>query len=336
MNRSIRTFIFICLCILSLHAKTQQTPQKFVQETQYLLYLPENYQADTTAKWPMVIFLHGSGESGTDLNKVKVHGPPKLVEQGKSFPFILISPQAANGWQPQVLVAMIRDIKSKLRVDPERVYLTGLSMGGFGTWELAMKYPEEFAAIAPICGGGDTAKIYRLEHMSVWNFHGAKDDAVPLSASEKMMNALKRYNKDAKFTIYPDAGHDSWTETYNNDSFFTWLLAQRRFRYTEKPQAAAKLQQYTGEFLSNEKDTLVFFVKGDSLMVNTHKGRDHVMRMKCYQGDVFFFDEGAPAQIRFERNAQGAVNRFVYEGEDRVVFPKLKQTAKNSKGSSKK
>ncbi|WP_290794037.1 prolyl oligopeptidase family serine peptidase [Flavihumibacter sp. UBA7668] len=319
-----RAFLLLVFCAVGQQASSQQTAQKFVQETQYLLYLPSNYEADTSSKWPLVIFLHGSGESGTDLNKVKMHGPPKLVEQGKSFPFILVSPQATNGWQPTVLAAMIRDIKTKLRVDPDRVYLTGLSMGGFGTWELAMKYPEEFAAIAPICGGGDTAKIYRLQYMPVWNFHGAKDNAVPLSASEKMMSALKRYNKDAKFTIYPEAGHDSWTATYTNDSFYTWLLGQKRFKFTETIQPAAQLKKYEGEFLSNENDTLVFFLKGDSLMLNTRKGSNQVMHMKNYKDEIFYFNESSPAQIRFSRNRKGVVDRFIYEGEDLVVFPKLK------------
>lgn len=324
MKKDMFAIMLIAFSVVSFPAASQQTPEKFIQETQYLLYLPNDYKADSSTKWPLVVFLHGSGESGTDLNKVKKHGPPKLVEQGKSFPFILVSPQATNGWPPETLVAMIRDIKSKLRVDPDRVYLTGLSMGGFGTWELAMKHPEEFAAIAPICGGGDTAQIYRLAHMPVWNFHGAKDDAVPLAASEKLMKALKPYNPNARFTIYPDAGHDSWTETYNNDSLYTWLLSHKRFKYTETPRNASQLKQYEGEFLSNENDTLVFYVKGDSLMLNTHKGRDQVLRMKNYTGDVFYFDEAAPAQIRFVRNKQGMVERFVYEGDERVSFPKLK------------
>lgn len=324
MKGTHQAFFLLVLCLVCLQLSSQQTAQKFVQETRYLLYLPSNYEADTSSKWPLVIFLHGSGESGTDLNKVKKHGPPKLVEEGKAFPFILVSPQATNGWQPMTLAAMLRDIKSNLRVDPDRVYLTGLSMGGFGTWELAMKYPEEFAAIAPICGGGDTAKIYRLRYMPVWNFHGAKDNAVPLSASEKMMTALKRYNKEAKFTIYPDAGHDSWTETYNNDSFYTWLLGQKRFQFTETKLPADQLKQYEGEFLSNENDTLVFYVKGDSLMLNTRKGSNQVMQIKNYNEDIFFFNESASAQIRFVRNRKGKVDRFIYEGEDLVVFPKLK------------
>src|SRR5688572_12416699 len=109
----------------------QQTAEKFIQETRYLLYLPENYDQDTSFKWPLVMFLHGSGESGADLQKVKVHGPPKLVEQGKKFPFILVSPQSdfGSGWNIDQLYLLLQDLKKNKRVDDKRVYLTGLSMG---------------------------------------------------------------------------------------------------------------------------------------------------------------------------------------------------------------
>src|ERR1700712_525038 len=151
----------------------QQTAQKFIQETQYLLSLPEGYDADTTRRWPLMIFLHGSGESGNDLEKVKAHGPPKLIAAGKKFPFIVISPQAADesfGWEAETLFRLLLSIKQAYRVDEERIYLTGLSMGGFGTWALALKHPQEFAAIAPVCGGGDTTDSWKLRNIPVWCF----------------------------------------------------------------------------------------------------------------------------------------------------------------------
>ena len=140
--------LFTALFITSVSA--QQTAEKFIHETRYLLYLPEGYHQDTNHKWPLVMFLHGSGESGADLQKVKVHGPPKLVEQGRKFPFILVSPQSdvGSGWNTDQLYHLLLDLKKNKRVDDQRIYLTGLSMGGFGTWDLAMKHPEEFAAAA--------------------------------------------------------------------------------------------------------------------------------------------------------------------------------------------
>jgi acetyl esterase/lipase len=194
----------------------------------YLLFLPEGY-AKSDKAWPLLVFLHGSGESGNDLAKVKTHGPPKIVETRKDFPFIVVSPQSPGfGWNVDALHALVDEIVAKYRVDPDRVYLTGLSMGGFGTWALAAAYPEQFAAIVPICGGGRPADGKRLRGVPAWVFHGAKDRTVPLERSEAMVKALKEAGGEVKFTVYADAGHDSWTQAYNDPELYRWLLAHRR------------------------------------------------------------------------------------------------------------
>jgi predicted peptidase len=134
-------------------------------------------------------------------------------------------------------LALLDDLTVKHKVDQSRVYLTGISMGGYGTWSLGLRHPKRFAAIAPICGGGDILPILlparqnsgALKRLPVWAFHGARDELVPLSESERMVNALRRIgNQNVKLTVYPDAGHDSWTETYNNAEFYDWLLQQRK------------------------------------------------------------------------------------------------------------
>ncbi|MCL5096415.1 MAG: prolyl oligopeptidase family serine peptidase [Candidatus Omnitrophica bacterium] len=194
----------------------------------YLLSLPSDYDKSNKS-WPLVLFLHGAGESGNDLEKVKTHGPPKLVEANGPFPFILVSPQShGRGWNVEVLNALLDSVIEQYRVDKDRVYLTGLSMGGFGTWSLAAAHPEKFAAIAPICGGGNPADAKKLAKLPIWVFHGAKDTTVPIKRSEEMVDAIKAEDGSPKFTVYPDAGHDSWTATYNNPEFYQWLLAQRR------------------------------------------------------------------------------------------------------------
>ncbi len=194
----------------------------------YLLYLPASYQT-SRQKWPLVLFLHGAGESGTDLARVKTHGPPKLVQAGRDFPFILVSPQCATrGWNPDTLNALLDEVMAEYRVDKDRVYVTGLSMGGFGTWALAAAHPEKFAAIAPICGGGNPKDAAKLVHLPIWVFHGAKDPTVPLRSSEEMVEGIKTAGGNPKFTVYAEAGHDSWTETYDNPEFYSWLLAQKR------------------------------------------------------------------------------------------------------------
>jgi predicted peptidase len=191
----------------------------------YLLYLPEGYSPEGEKRWPLILFLHGAGESGDDLSKVKVHGIPKIVETKKDFPFIAVSPQSPRGgWNPDTLNAMLDDVLSNYKVDKDRVYLTGLSMGGFGTWSLATSHPERFAAIAPVCGGGNPGRASRLKGLPIWAFHGAKDNVVPLSASQNMINALKAAGENPKFTVYPEANHDSWTETYNNPDLYKWFL----------------------------------------------------------------------------------------------------------------
>jgi predicted peptidase len=209
-------------------AKTFEANITSLAKLNYLLSLPTDYEKSTQS-WPLVIFLHGSGESGNDLNKVKVHGPPKLVETKGAFPFILISPQSpGRGWNPDVLNGLLDAVIKEYRVDKDRVYLTGLSMGGYGTWTLAAAHPEKFAAIAPICGGGNPADAGKLAKLPAWVFHGAKDPTVALKRSEEMVEALKAAGGEPKFTVYPDAGHDSWTETYENPKFYEWLLAQKR------------------------------------------------------------------------------------------------------------
>jgi len=204
----------------------------------YLLFLPEGYSNDTDKKWPLMLFLHGAGERGSDVNKVKVHGPPKVVEKKKEFPFIVVSPQCPSDswWRPYELVALLDDVQKSLRVDPDRIYLTGLSMGGYGTWELASQYPQRFAAIAPICGGGNPAQVRRLRDLPIWVFHGDADRVVPVARSDEMVEALKKAGADVKYTRYEGIDHDSWTKTYANEELYEWMLSHKR---GEKKNAAA-------------------------------------------------------------------------------------------------
>lgn len=208
--------------------------EKTIQKTvacRYLLFLPDGY-GRKKQRWPLILFLHGAGERGDDLELVKKHGPPKLVEQGKDFPFIIVSPQCpADRWWPEktdVLVALLDQIIQEYEVDTSRIYLTGLSMGGFGAWSLATRYPKRFAAVAPICGGGAPYLADRFKDLPVWAFHGAKDNVVPLQESKRMVDAINAKGGRAKLTVYPDAGHDSWTAAYNNQKLYEWFLEHRR------------------------------------------------------------------------------------------------------------
>jgi predicted peptidase len=205
----------------------------------YLLFLPKDYQAKSEKRWPLMLFLHGAGERGNDVWKVTVHGPPKYVGQHPDFPFILVSPQCPEGqvWSDDVLLGLLEEVTKECNVDRTRIYLTGLSMGGYGTWSLGLSHPEKFAAIVPICGGGETIQVLlangqkeqALKSLGIWAFHGAKDGVVPLDESQRMIDVLKRKGvPGVKFTVYPEADHDSWSQTYNNPELYTWLLQHQR------------------------------------------------------------------------------------------------------------
>lgn len=210
-----------------METKSPQTETSLVKEIKYLLYTPKNYRKDEPN--PLMIFLHGAGERGNDLELIKKHGPPKLIEAGVELPFIVASPQIALGewWSPSTVIWVLEDIRERLNVDTSRVYLTGLSMGGYGTWETASKYPDLFAAIVPICGRGDPGMADRIKHIPTWIFHGTKDTVVPESYSAAMYEALEQYG-NVSYTIYPDAEHDSWTETYENKKLYEWLLSHKK------------------------------------------------------------------------------------------------------------
>ena len=215
--------------------QTGQRPMSMARtvtmEVNYLLYLPKDYGKEKK-DWPLMIFLHGAGERGSNLDKVKVHGPAKLVDQGKDMPFIIVSPQCPPGmWWPnfiEKIMALIDETIETYDVDTSRIYLTGLSMGGYGTWSVACTYPEKFAAIAPICGGGKPFIAHNLTDVPVWAFHGAKDDVVPLSESQRMVDAVNEAGGNAKLTVYPDLAHNSWTKTYDNPQLYKWFLEHQK------------------------------------------------------------------------------------------------------------
>jgi predicted peptidase len=201
----------------------------------YLLYLPPGYDPQRSERWPLVLFLHGSSMRGDDINLVKRQGLSKLVNQGQEFPFILVSPQCPSSqwWTwPQLsatLSNLLDEIESKYAVDPERIYVTGLSMGGFGTWSLAIAYPQRFAAIVPISGPADDLnRISAIRHLPVWAFHGDPDYIVPLQGMVETVNALKACGGNVKLTIYPGVGHNAADTAYADPELYRWLLSQRR------------------------------------------------------------------------------------------------------------
>lgn len=222
----------------SLHAADPQTQESFQADVtlktgyKYLLALPDGYAADGGSKWPLIVFLHGSGERGTSPEAVKKHGPPKLVAEGRKLPAIVVSPQCLPDdiWSSHAVKALTDAIVKSYRVDTARIYLTGLSMGGFGTWDTVMDYPDTYAAAVPICGGAGVRFVMaeRIRSLPIWIFHGAKDTVVEPAYSKKMFDVLTKLKAPVKLTIYPDASHDSWTAAYNDPELWKWLFEQHK------------------------------------------------------------------------------------------------------------
>jgi predicted peptidase len=195
----------------------------------YLVYEPPGWSEEPR---PLVLFLHGAGERGTDVERVAKEGLPREIERGKNFPFVTVSPQCPEGraWVDLTtgLTELLDELVPKLHIDERRIYLTGLSMGAFGAWKLAARTPERFAALVPICGGGDVSSAALLRELPTWAFHGELDDVVPPRHTQKMVDALEAQGAPVKLTIYPGVKHDSWSETYQNPELYEWLLGQRR------------------------------------------------------------------------------------------------------------
>jgi predicted peptidase len=197
----------------------------------FLLYLPKNFKPHGSQRYPLLVFLHGSGESGTDIQLVKVNGPPKFLESRTDFPFIVVSPQAdsaAEGFNIDALTVLLTQLKRQLPIDADRVYLTGLSMGGFMTYYWASRHPGLFAAIAPISSGWRAEDGCLFKSMPVWAFHGAKDDVVKLEDDQHIVDAIKACGGDIRFTVYPEAGHNAWEPAYDDPKLYEWLLSHRR------------------------------------------------------------------------------------------------------------
>lgn len=196
----------------------------------FQLHLPPASLAKGAPKQPLMIFLHGSGERGSDLDKVKAHGPPKVAARDPKFPFLLVSPQlpAEQDWDIAKLNDLLSWALTTLPADRDRVYLTGLSRGAHATWRWAAAEPWRFAAIAPVAGTGNPAHACALKHMPIWAFHGDRDDTVVPEGSFAMARAIKACGGWPRLTIYPDLGHNAWDPAYDDPALYMWLLAQRR------------------------------------------------------------------------------------------------------------
>jgi predicted peptidase len=218
-------------------------------EARYVVFVPHDYRGDRPT--PTIFFLHGAGEWGTDGEKqIEVGLGPAIRKREKTFPFLVVFPQSHKNTSPidprdrnqlrdllatwtdrdaegQRALAILAEVAKDFRVDPDRIYLTGLSMGGFGTWSLAASHPGRWAAIAPICGGGDAATAPSIKELPCWCFHGDADEAVPVARSREMVKALWAAGGHPNYTEYPGVGHNSWVKAYDTPDLYEWFLKHK-------------------------------------------------------------------------------------------------------------
>lgn len=204
-----------------------------VSETlRYYLYYPEDYNQDEDAQFPLLLFLHGGGESGQDLEALKTNGPPKLLAEGKQFPFLVLAPQHPHPkkwWNIRAVMNLLDTVIEENRVDRDRIYLTGLSRGGSAAWELAVQYPETFAAMMVVCGMTPVPYAHWInKNMPIWVFHGALDKVIPIDHSEKMVAKLKEMGYPVRFTRYEDVAHNAWEQAYTTEEVYTWFMKHKR------------------------------------------------------------------------------------------------------------
>lgn len=211
-----------------------QTPHPAIRpgDYPYLMFVPRGYAVDPAERWPLMIFLHGSGERGSDVAKVATWGPPKVVAGHPGTPMLIVSPQLPEDadWDIATLDRLLADIRARYRVDPSRFYLTGLSLGGIASWRWAIAHPQLFAALAPVAAETPIRRACLLKDLPIWAFHGDDDGAVPVRGDFEMVEAVRACKGSVKprLTVYPATDHFSWIPAYDDPAFWRWIGEQRR------------------------------------------------------------------------------------------------------------
>jgi hypothetical protein len=199
------------------------------QDYQHVVTLPENYDHDPSTRWPLLLFLHGTLECGNDLSKLQDQGPLGQINRGHSLPFIVVTPQcpAGNSWNPEKLLMLVERMKTSHHVDSNRIYVTGLSMGGFSTFDMAACYPDKIAAAAPLSAGENPDIVDRLKSVPLWIFHGAEDQIVSPQSSREIAERLKAMGSEVRLSVYPGVGHEGWDKIYADPALYDWFLSHR-------------------------------------------------------------------------------------------------------------
>lgn len=218
-------------CAAQSHLVADELETVTKENLKYYLYYPEHY-FDSEETFGLLLFLHGGGESGRALEEIKDTGPPKMLAEGKQFPFLILAPQnshAKKWWNTEAVIQLLDSVTGMNRVDKNRIYVSGLSRGGSAAWELATQYPDKFAAMAVVCGMTPLPYAHWIDQeMPIWVFHGDQDDVIDVEESDKMVAKLRDMGHDVRYTRYKGVGHNAWDRAYTTDSLYTWLANQKR------------------------------------------------------------------------------------------------------------
>jgi predicted peptidase len=274
-------FIFSLLFLIkNAYSQTAVTPAKELNSKtyHYLLYLPDSFNNNTSHKWPLIIYLHGKSACGSNLTKVRRYGLPFFLDRDMKIQAIVVAPQcpAGKNWvSDNWFVSFLDELKSKFPIDENRIYLTGMSLGGFGTFSLAIKYPEIFAAVVPLCGGGQPSTACAMKDIPTWVFHGDKDELVPIARSTEMVNAIKKCGGKPKYSILKGQPHDIH-KTYGNAELYEWMLAQtkgEKIKETESAPALAKNTENEKPQPAIKQKSIYKVSKRDSKVKSTMKAK---------------------------------------------------------------
>ncbi|MTI38307.1 hypothetical protein [Fulvivirga lutimaris] len=262
----------------------------------YLVYKPESINQ----KAPLLIFLHGSGQTGGDLNKVKTVGPPSIIEGGQDLPFYTVAPQLpyklAAEWPPELIHEIIQEVKNTYPIDPKRVYLVGFSKGAAGVWKYCSQYPKEFAAAIPITGYGDKGEVCKIKSAGIWAFHGRQDNLIKPKATRQLVEQLKLCNSNVLYTEYAEGEHDVWTATFKNMRIYEWLL---NYEIGSPPKMSNE------EFImSNMKSDNLSYYKLPTALKN-------ISGLELDSENNFWGVNNTGAPVIFRFDTLGNINQFV-------------------------
>ncbi len=329
MNRYLARAMALIFCSVLCRAGAQSIEKQLEIRTDFLIYTPKGYQEGPDRKWPLLINLHGA-DRNVDIENIHHAYLPYLIDSGKELPMVVVNPVCnKRRWNVDELDHMLDEILERYNVDPDRVYLSGFSMGGYGTWDWVFQDPGRFAAISPIAGcayPSDLERAWRVRNVPIWIIHGERDTTVEIGCSHEAVEALDRYGADVRTTFHPDMGHELeeiWGGTLTDDDWYGWLLAQDRgYNKARGIPLDRKMQgRYVGTYRAIGE-------QGARIEIFRRKGRLHARLGKAEHpihaesGTLFAVGEDPALALEF-RMERGKVVGLDFLGMERIFLQRI-------------